>query len=205
MILKTPMGGPQGTQSPPQDSEGLLGSFIVCRKALGPTPGSGPPAGPPKHSEAGQKTLGTPQSPLLPESPTAPQASRVTHHDFNRPGAGPPGPLPALLGPPAGAGGPTAGRCGPSEAPEGPLRSPLTPTPATKRTQRYVCPSVLSRPRAQHRTFIATRRPRPSRHVWAATSTRTLIGGQCALLPLPPALLRIGAEVRTKFVKRVIQ
>lgn len=147
---------------------GPPGLCTVCRKALGPTHGSRRPAVPPKHSEAGPKALGTLQSPPPPESPTAPQASRVTHHDFSRPGAGPPCPLPALLGPPAGAGGPTAGRFGPSEAPEAPLRSPLTPPPATRRSQRYVCPSVLSRPRAQHRTFIVTRRPRPSRHVSTA-------------------------------------
>lgn len=102
-----------------------------------------------------------------PQRPLGPPAS-LTHHDFSRPGAGPPGPLPALLGPPAGAGGPTTGRCGPSEAPEAPLRSPLTPPPATQRSQRYVRSSVLSRPRAQHRAFIVPRRPRPSRHVWTA-------------------------------------
>lgn len=160
MLLSTSTGGPQGAQSTPQGAEARLGPCNT--KQNGPRADSWlrTSRGAIKALRGWQGTLET-QSPFLPKSPTAPQAARVAHHDFGRPGAGPPGPLRALLGQPAGAGGPTAGRCGLSEPPEAPLRSPLTTTTATKRSQRHACPAALSRPRAQHRTFIGARRPRP--------------------------------------------
>lgn len=123
MLLSTSTGGPQGAQSTPQGAEARLGPCNT--KQNGPRADSWlrTSRGAIKALRGWQGTLET-QSPFLPKSPTAPQAARVAHHDFGRPGAGPPGPLRALLGQPAGAGGPTAGRCGLSEAPRGPAPLP---------------------------------------------------------------------------------
>lgn len=115
LLLSTSTGGPQGAQG----AEARLGPCNTRQNGPRADSWLRTSRGAIKALRSWQGTLRT-QPPSLPKSPTAPQAARVAHHDFGRPGAGPPGPLPALLGPPAGAGGPTAGRCGPSEAPRGP-------------------------------------------------------------------------------------
>lgn len=187
MLLSTSTGGPQGAQSTPQGAEARLGPCNT--KQNGPRADSWlrTSRGAIKALRGWQGTLET-QSPFLPKSPTAPQAARVAHHDFDRPGAGPPGPLRALLGPPAGAGGPTAGRCGLSEAPRGPA-----PLPANY-DNRY---KTLTTSRLPGRTKPAARPtshfyrrsqapPPPRGALRPRTSTRTLIGSRRALLCCPP-------------------
>ena len=115
---RTPTGEPQSPRALSGTQPGLplwgtcwpprFRSCPASRRARGPIPGPGPQAGPPDTPVSPREAPETPPPPPG-GPPTAPPGPGLrAHHDCGRPGAGPPGPRPALCGPPAGAGGPTA-------------------------------------------------------------------------------------------------
>lgn len=160
MLLSTSTGGPQGAQSTPQGAEARLGPCNA--KQNGPRADSWLRTSrvSSKHSEAGKEHLRrgrllcqSPQPPLRP-----PASLTMTSADRGRV---PPAPFEHSLDRRPGRGAQLPAAVALARPPEAPLRSPLTTTTATKRSQRHACPAALKRPRAQHRTFIGARRPRP--------------------------------------------
>lgn len=166
MLLVTPMGGPQSARSPRRQGDWGPPELLLCLQE-GPRahPGSGTPRLALKSLKAAHREA--------PETPPPPSGTPPTtllgltvraYHGCGRPGAGPPGPLPAFFGPPAGAGGPTAAAAAlerprrPRSAPRCRRRPPRTaftnPPPR--------CPAALNRPRAHHGLFISRPQATPS-------------------------------------------
>lgn len=118
------------------------------------------PPGRPSYPQAARKGLPRPRLLLQGASHRPSGPGRGAHHDCGRPGAGPPGPLPAFSGPPAGAGGPTAA----AAALARPRR--LLSAPRRLRRRRALrpqvrspqVPAVLNRPRAQPPFYSSPRR-----------------------------------------------
>lgn len=98
VVPRTPQACPKGRSSP-QDSAGPSPPAQPTGRPLGPTQASDVQVGFPTPQAARERVL----KPRLflyggGTSLTLPGPGRRTHHDCSRPGAGPPGPLPALSG-----------------------------------------------------------------------------------------------------------